>query len=348
MLLQSLIDAKTRLHEENKSLKERLQSGESAPTLVGNSPAMRKIISEIEMMGDTSTNVLIQGESGTGKEVIAKTIHVSSDRAHGPFIALNCAAIPDSLLEAELFGIEKGVATGVEARKGKIEQADGGTLFLDEIGDMPLPLQAKILRALQESEVQRVGGDKVVKVDLRVVSATHRDLPEAIQKGEFREDLFYRLNVLPVHIPALRDRKEDIAPLAEHLSSVICKRLRRQEKQFDAETYEVMKRYDWPGNVRELENEIERMIIMSAKSETITPEHFGKHVSGSSITSSSSSDLPGLVSTLKGNLKEVIEEIETEMIRMALEEAGGNKSQAAKSLGLSREGLRKKLTRYAM
>jgi len=249
--------------DERDRLRREVRADYGLDNIVGHSQPMRRIFEQIRQVAKWNTTVLIRGESGTGKELVANAIHYNSQRANRPFIKLNCAALPDNLLETELFGHEKGAFTGaISQRKGRFEQADGGTLFLDEIGEISATFQAKLLRVLQEGEFERVGGDKTLKVDVRIITATNRDLEYAVQEGEFREDLYYRLNVMPLHIPSLRDRSEDIPDLAGFLVSKIARHQGRDLEITDS-AIRLLMRYTWPGNVRELENLLERAAIMS-------------------------------------------------------------------------------------
>src|SRR5262249_44059480 len=249
-----------RLEEENRSLRTKVQRKFE---LVGQSPAMHQLRQLIDTAGPTNSRVLIGGENGTGKELVARAIHVQSARADHPFVAVNCAAIPETLIESELFGHEKGSFSGATSMKrGQFEQADGGTLFLDEIGDMSLSTQAKVLRALQEQQFTRVGGTKLMKVDVRVLAASNKDLLKEIEKGSFREDLYYRLNVVPIVVPPLRERREDIALLIRHFMKVHAEEQGLRVKEVTPEAMNVFQQYEWPGNIRELRNLIERLMIM--------------------------------------------------------------------------------------
>jgi two-component system nitrogen regulation response regulator NtrX len=249
-----------RLEQENRALRSKVQQKFE---LVGQSPAMQRLRQLIETAGPTNSRVLIGGENGTGKELVARAIHMHSARAEHPFVAVNCAAIPETLIESELFGHEKGSFTGATAMKrGQFEQADGGTLFLDEIGDMSLSTQAKVLRALQEQQFTRVGGTKLMKVDVRVLAASNKDLEKEIKEGRFREDLYYRLNVVPIVVPPLRERREDIPALVRHFMKVHAEEQGLRFKEVSPEAIEVLQQYDWPGNIRELRNLTERLMIM--------------------------------------------------------------------------------------
>jgi transcriptional regulator with PAS, ATPase and Fis domain len=296
--------------------------------LVGDSPAMRRAKELVARAAASRVNVLVTGESGTGKELAAKLLHAGSPRREGPFLALNCAAVPESLLESELFGIERGVATGVEARIGKFELANGGTIFLDEIGDTPLAIQAKLLRVLQEREIERIGGRAKVPVDVRVVSATHRDLPAEIRGGRFREDLFYRLRVVEIRMPALREHREDIPRLAGHFLGRIAARDGRRAPSLSRDAVKALLDYPFPGNVRELENLLEgAAALVSGDTIEAADLQFGIAREGADEPLVTSVDLRN---------------VENAHIRRVLAEVKGNKSRAAKLLGVSRRTLYRK------
>lgn len=324
---------------------------------------MQEVYQIAKKVAPSSSTVLILGESGTGKEVLARYIHHQSGR-RGEFIAINCAAIPEELLEAELFGYEKGAFTGAtRAKPGKFELASNGTLFLDEIGELPLKLQAKLLRALQERVIDRLGGDRAIRVNTRIISATNQNLEELVRAGRFREDLYFRLNVIPIHIPPLRERKEDIPLLAEFLISKICKRENLPPKRLSSEVLEAFLAYSWPGNVRELENLLERMIILS-EGEVLTLEDLPLHLREQGRicrpTEMSSSDileersfftkkfieLPELDENSVISLQELLREVEVYYLLRALEISKGVKSKAARLLGLNRTTFIEKLKKY--
>jgi DNA-binding NtrC family response regulator len=323
--LRTLAADLDRLREENRSLKGSLGVDE---ILVGDAPAMRRAKELVARAAASRVNVLVTGESGTGKELAAKLLHAGSPRRDGPFLALNCAAVPESLLESELFGIERGVATGVEARIGKFELANGGTIFLDEIGDTPLAIQAKLLRVLQEREIERIGGRAKVPVDVRVVSATHQDLPAEIRGGRFREDLFYRLRVVEIRMPALNEHREDIPRLAGHFLARIAAREGRRAPSLSRDAVKALLDYSFPGNVRELENLLEGAAAL---------------VSGDAIEAA---DLQfGIARESGGELHPTsvdLRNVESAHIRRVLAEVKGNKSRAAKLLGVSRRTLYRK------
>jgi DNA-binding NtrC family response regulator len=307
--------------------------------LVGQSPAIRQIYAVVEKVANTPSTVLITGESGTGKELIARALHENSSRHAGPFIKINCAAIPKTLMESELFGYEKGAFTGaVGAKPGRFELAHGGTLFLDEIGEIPVEMQVKLLRVLQESEFERVGGIRTIKVDVRLVTATNRDLLQDISAGSFREDLYYRLNVVPIHIPPLRDRHEDIPLLLEHFLTKFNDRLKKQIGSVAPEAIARMVSYHWPGNIRELENLMERTMLFCERSEIqvsdLPPEIGGLPAAAAASPAGAS---------LKEAVRAETERVERELIQKALDETGGNVTQAARKLKISRKSLQTKM-----
>ncbi|NJD91802.1 MAG: sigma-54-dependent Fis family transcriptional regulator [Geobacter sp.] len=326
--------------------------------IIGNSLPMREVYKTIGKVAPSDMTVLIQGESGTGKELIARAIHYNSKRLVKPFIAMNCAAIPKELLESELFGHEKGAFTGATERKpGKFEQANGGTVFLDEIGDMPLDLQAKILRVLQEREITRTGGSQNIAVDVRIVAATNQELQQLVQQRQFREDLFYRLNVVPINLLPLRERREDVALLVEHFLQKTCAELDIQMKQIEKVTLERLVAYPWPGNVRELENVIKRAVILSPDP-LLTADDFPVLSAGSSSSGSKGDDL-SLEALVDRKLRAsfvnvdkldngdiynmVIEQVERPLIIFLLEKTRWNQVRAANILGINRNTLRKKI-----
>ncbi len=316
------------LRRENERLRELVGSGTK---MIGSSPAFLRVVEQASMAARSDARILIMGESGTGKELLAAHIHRESPFANGPFVKVNCAAIPSELLESELFGHEKGAFTGaISTRKGKFELADGGTIFLDEVGDLHAGSQAKLLRVLQEAEFHRVGGEHPIRVAVRVVSATNRNLTDLVAQEKFREDLYYRLCVVPIRVPSLRERPQDIAPLAEYFLDDFCVRNNFHSKQIDPETYETLEGYSWPGNARELRNIVERMAILTA---------------GNRLTSESVPVEIRLAhdSTPRSNLKEARESAEREHILRALEESSWNVSGAARSLGMERTNLHKRI-----
>ncbi|RMH00265.1 MAG: sigma-54-dependent Fis family transcriptional regulator [Deltaproteobacteria bacterium] len=325
--------------------------------MVGSSPAMQRIREIIRTAAASPSTVLITGESGTGKELVARALHLGSERAAGPFIRLNCAAIPAGLVESELFGHEKGAFTGaVSSRPGRFELADGGTLFLDEISEVPLEIQVKLLRAIQESEFERVGGVKTIRVDLRIIAATNRDLLEVIAQKRFREDLYYRLNVVPIRLPPLRERIEDLPELLDHFVQRCNERLGKNVRGFDDEALARLRAYAWPGNIRELENLVERMVLF-ASSETITAAELPDVFHGGAGTEDrpiadepQEGGLPQVrvpLSSLGMDLKEAVRlgsrMVEEVLIREALRKTDGNVTRSARLLGISRRSLQSKM-----
>jgi len=330
------------LREENRILRETLGEQFKREKIVGSSPAMVRLLETVAQIAPSEATVLITGESGTGKELIAGAIHFNSRRKDGPFIKVNCAALTETLLESELFGHEKGAFTGAYRRKeGQFKMADGGTLFLDEVSEMPLSMQVKLLRVLQEREFTRVGGEETIKVDVRLVAATNKDLAKEIETGRFREDLYYRLNVVTLEVPPLRQRTEDIPLLAQHFLAHFSMKNRRELKGFTPQAMDKMLRYPWPGNVRELMNAVERAVVLS-RSEYIDvtdlpfsiQDHEGEEAS-STDTIIASSGMP-------------LEEVEKRTILKTLEATRGNKSEAARRLGITRKTLHKKLKKYGV
>ena len=335
--------------EKESDRRPDIGSGFSTQNIIGMSYRIQSIIRLIDQIRDCSVDVLIEGESGTGKELVAKALHHSSPRAKHPFVAVNCAALPDNLVEAELFGIEKGVATGVDRRIGKFEEANGGTLFLDEIGDLSLPAQAKILRVLQERSVDRVGGKGSVPIDVRIIAATNQNLEAAIKEHTFREDLYYRLKVIHIQTPSLRDVPEDISVLANHFLSKYCKMMNTELKQFTTRALEELSSYSWPGNARQLENEVKRLVA-SVRGKSITEDHLDGSIRNlsASIQSFQPKEEPAPKSPTSRSLPDAVEQLERRLIEEALRNSGGNKQKAAQVLGLSRQGLIKKLKRLSI
>jgi two-component system nitrogen regulation response regulator NtrX len=318
----------TRLTEENRQLREALGG---APRMIGQSPAYTRVIEQATLAARSDARVLLMGESGTGKELLAAHIHAKSPFASGPFVKVNCAAIPNELIESELFGHEKGAFTGATAlRRGKFEQADGGTLFLDEIGDLAAASQAKLLRVLQEGEFHRVGGEQAIRVQVRVVSATNKDLAALAQKQQFREDLYYRLAVMPIQVPSLRERAGDIPAMAAYFLDEFCRRNNFKAKHFHPEMFVALQAYGWPGNARELRNLVERMAIL-------TP---GEEITASALPVELKLPREG---GGKSTLHEARTAAERETLLKALESCGWNVSQAARFLGLERTNLHKRM-----
>jgi two-component system NtrC family response regulator len=329
------IRERRRLLTENRELRETLQVHHRIDGVIGEGGRMLEVFSLVRRVAPSEATVLIRGESGTGKELIAKAIHYGSPRASGPMIRVNCAALPETLLESELFGHEKGAFTGAfAARKGRFELADGGTLFLDEIGDLPLPLQAKLLRVLQEREFERLGSGKPVRVNVRILAATHRDLEALLKAAEFREDLYYRLNVVTISLPPLRERREDLPLLMDHFLRSFAEKNKKTIRGFTQEAREMLLRYEYPGNVRELENIIERAVVLTRD------DVIGR------------ADLPLSTQGLEGeerkeaSLPATVEAVERRMITEALARAGGIQTRAAELLGISERALRYKLNKY--
>jgi len=320
-----------RLESENRQLRQRLGKHE----MVWTGETMKKIMAQVDRVAATETRVCILGETGTGKELIARTLHEKSPRATGPFVALNCAAVPAELIESELFGHEKGSFTGAAVRHiGKFEQAEGGTLFLDEIGDMPLPMQAKLLRVLEEGEVERIGGAKPVQVDVRVIVATHRDLQASVRDGKFRQDLFHRIYVFPLSLPPLRERKEDIPVLVEHFAAQVCSQNNWKPARFTPDAIQALQQYSWPGNIRELRNMVERLMLLApgeVDSETVQ-----------SVLAPSAEGRGGSANLGSGTLANRVEKFERDVILSELKRSAFHMTNAAKALGLERSHLYKK------
>ncbi len=321
-----------RLESENRQLRQRLGKHE----IVWHGEAMRKVMAQLERVAASESRVCILGETGTGKELVARTIHERSSRAAGPFVTLNCAAVPAELIESELFGHEKGSFTGASGRHiGKFEQADRGTIFLDEIGDMPLSMQAKLLRVLEEGEVERIGGDKPIAVDVRVIVATHRDLEARVREEKFRQDLFHRVYVFPLALPPLRERREDIPALVEHFAAQVCAQNGWKAVPFTADAMSALQSHSWPGNVRELRNMVERLMLLATEGRVdmaTVQLALPKAVSG----------VPASVATGSGPLADRVQSFEREVILAELKRSHNNMSLVAKTLGLERSHLYKK------
>lgn len=336
-------EERERLKSENLQLKSRIHEIEkkySFENIIARSEAMAKVFALVSKVAEHKTTVLITGESGTGKELIAKAIHSRSTRSKGPLVSINCGGIPENLLESELFGYKKGAFTGADRDKpGRFEEADGGTIFLDEIGELPLTLQVKMLRVLQEEEVSPLGGVGVRKVDARVVAATSRNMDEEVQKGNFREDLYYRINVMTLHMPALRERRGDIPLLVGYFIDVYNKKLNKNIEGLSSETMPLLMGYSWPGNVRELENVIERAILLNS-GRWITPEDLPPNIVLAKIPSAN----PKYAETL--SIKKASKMLEKDLIEKVLELTNGNRSQASKILEISRPILIAKIKEY--
>ncbi|MCG5238469.1 sigma-54 interaction domain-containing protein [Azospirillum doebereinerae] len=332
----------SRLARMEQELAASRASKHTVENLIGFSPAMLQVKRLVRKAGQITSTVLLLGETGTGKELVAHAIHAASDRVDRPFVGLNVAAIPDNLLEAEFFGVAPGAYTGAgrQTRPGKFQLADGGTLFLDEIGDMPLPLQAKLLRALQEREVEPLGSNQVIKVDVRIIAATSRALPDMVKSGAFRPDLYYRLNVFPIHLPALRDRKEDLDILASFFSERTAVSLDQPMRDLTPSALDMLRGYDWPGNIRELANILEQLYVRT-EGERILAEDL-TDILPRTVASASVSP------TRTRTLAEAMDELERSLILAALDEAKGNKLEAARNLGLSRTNLYAKLRKHGI
>jgi DNA-binding NtrC family response regulator len=340
-----------RMATENLILKEELAQRRGAPQIVGDDPQLKQVSLALHRAAATDTTVLLEGESGTGKELFARALHALSPRADGPFVAINCAAIPETLLETELFGHEKGAFTGASARKpGKFELAHRGTLFLDEIGDLPLSLQAKILRALEEKEFERVGGTLPLKVDVRVVAATNRNLKAAVAARQYREDLYFRLSVFPILIPPLRERTNDIITLARYFIDRFCRELNKRSLILSPSAEQELLTYPWPGNVRELQNCIERAAILT-EGDTIHPRHLSLSFRAPAAAAPED-ESPWLKIDLSGSMgdasRRVLAEVERRKIEQALKEAAGNRSRAAEILQVSYKMFMTKLKEYGL
>jgi DNA-binding NtrC family response regulator len=378
--LRQIVDKALKQHEHNRRAPRAAISGSDVKVgrygLVGRSPVLEGIFSVIDKVADTPSTVLITGESGTGKELIARALHQNSSRRDGPFIKINCAAIPKTLMESELFGYEKGAFTGAVGQKpGRFELADGGTLFLDEIGEIPVEMQVKLLRVLQESEFERVGGIKTIKVDVRLVTATNRDLLKEVAAGNFREDLFYRLNVVPIHLPPLRDRRGDIPLLVEHFVAKFNERLKKNVVRVEDDAMARLVAHPWPGNIRELENVLERTILFaegpSIRARDLPPELTTTHAGTAAATVHATAAAPDReadapaapiadersgpppaasapVGSLKALVKQETERLERELIQRALDETGGNVTQAARRLKISRKSLQNKMKEFGL
>jgi DNA-binding NtrC family response regulator len=353
LLLVERALAQRRLATENFLLKEELAQRRGAPQIIGEDPRLKQVSLTLHRAASTDTTVLIEGESGTGKELFARALHVLSPRADGPFVAINCAAIPENLLESELFGYEKGAFTGAAARKpGRFELAHRGTLFLDEIGDLPLPLQAKILRALEEKSFERVGGTVPLRVDVRVVAATNRGLKAAVAARQFREDLYFRLSVFPITVPPLRERPDDITLLARYFIERFCRDLNKKPLALALSAEQALREYPWPGNVRELQNCIERAVIL-ADGDTIRSSQLSLSFRPPASASSAVEDVsPWSGIDLSGSLAEatrrVVGEVERRKMEQALKDADGSRLRAAELLQISQKAFLGKLKEYSL
>jgi two-component system response regulator HydG len=333
------------LKKENDYLKERLGEKFDRQNMIGQGSAMVRLLEIVEQVAPTEATILITGDSGTGKEMIANAIHANSNRKQAPFVKINCAALTETLLESELFGHEKGAFTGADRkREGKFLQADGGSIFLDEVSEMSQAMQVKLLRVLQERELTRVGGSEVLKVDVRVIAASNKDLKKEIQTARFREDLFYRLNVVALTVPPLRERKEDIPLLAQHFLQGFAVKNSKNVINFTPKAIEKLMQYPWPGNVRELMNAIERAVVLSRNTYLDEGELTLLMADGGGLNGKDLSGAANQPAGATGNLP--LEEVEKRSILEALHDCSGNKSEAARRLGITRKTLRKKLEKY--
>jgi DNA-binding NtrC family response regulator len=334
-----------RLQQENRRLRHQLKTKYRFENLIGTSPAMQQVFELIEKVADAESTVLILGESGTGKELVARAIHFNSHRAEKPLVPVNCGAIPEGLLESELFGHERGAFTGAaRTRVGRFELANGGTIFLDEVGDMSTALQVKLLRVLQEQNFERVGGSKSVRVDVRIIAATNRNLDEAVARGEFREDLYYRLSVIPLNLPPVRERKEDIPLLLQHFVDQFNRLRDRKLQGFSPPVLRMLMNYHWPGNVRELENLVDRVVVLKGQG-IVEPEDLPDKMrtAWTPTPAITAMDLPG-----DGFCLDIaVRDFERELIARALQKADGVKNKAAQLLGIKRTTLIEKLKRYS-
>jgi two-component system NtrC family response regulator len=329
------------LRDENRRLRAAVQEHRSFENIVGTSPALRSVLADLDRAADSDATVLILGESGTGKELVARALHLRSARRESPFVVVNCGAIPESLIESELFGHRRGAFTGAtEDRTGRFERASGGTLFLDEVGELPPALQPKLLRVLQEGEIDKIGAAAPVKIDLRVIAASHRDLEARVRNGTFREDLWYRLNVVPLRIPPLRERLEDIPVLTEHFLVRHARRHGRAVPRLGPEIFDRFQRHDWPGNVRELENLLERLVVLG-RSEEVTVED---------LPAALREELPRFggarVELPHGGI--VLDDLERGLIEEALRRCSNNRSAAARFLGISRQTLLYRMQKFGL
>ena len=338
LMIERIIEHRN-LKSENQLLKTQLQEKYKISSIVSQSQKMEEVINVAARVAESKATVLITGENGTGKEVLAKAIHYMSSRKEKPFIAVNVPALTETLLESELFGHDKGAFTGADKmKKGRFEIANGGTLFLDEVGDIPQSIQVKLLRVLQEHQFERVGGTEKIEVDVRIIAATNKELEQKIKDGTFREDLYYRLNVVSIKIPPLRERKEDILPMIESFIEKYCKENNKEKLEVSKEVVDTLMKYNYPGNVRELENIIERAVVLT-RSKVITLNDLPMNIKGFKEEKS-------IGSLDEGTLTEQVEALEKQLIFDALQQSGGNQTKAGKLLGLTERNLRYKLKKY--
>ncbi len=337
----------TRLKDENRRLKAELGDRFDRRRIIGRSAAMAGLLETVAQAAPSEATIMITGESGAGKELIAAAVHYNSPRKDGPFVKINCAAITETLLESELFGHEKGAFTGADRRKeGRFVQASGGSLFLDEVSEMALTMQAKLLRVLQERELTRVGGEAVIPVDVRVIAATNKDLADLIAQGGFREDLYYRLNVVSLHVPPLRERREDIPLLADHFLHLFAEKNRKPVKGFTPEAMDRLTRGDWPGNVRELMNAVERAVVLTRAEYLDEKDFTGVGPAPFREPNPAAVPEPGTAARSRGDVS--LEDVEKATILQTMAATGGNKSEAARRLGITRKTLHKKLKAYGV
>lgn len=342
-----------RIERENIKLRREIESRYSFSQIIGCSEAMQEVFAAIRRVADSNATVIVRGESGTGKELVSRAIHYNSARAKGPFVSVNCAAFPETLIEAELFGHERGAFTGaVGMVEGRFERAEGGTIFLDEIGALTLPLQSKLLRVLEEREVTRLGGRRTIRVDVRLITATNENLEDAVSMGRFREDLYYRIHVVPITLPPLRDRREDIPVLVEHFLRRYSAERGGKPKHVDAETMLYLTDYSWKGNVRELENMIQRLVVMTDDeliiSSMLPPQILDQPTDFGAVISKAGSKRLATLSEAGLNLDQELQRYEYEILRAALEQSGGVKIKAAQLLGLNKDKMKYLCRKYQL
>jgi len=345
-LVERALQMKT-LTSENENLRKRVEISYDFETMIGRTNVMRSVFEQIKLVGQTETTVCILGESGTGKELVANAIHQHSLRSSKPFIKVNCAAISENLLESELFGHEKGSFTGaMKQRRGRFELADGGTLLLDEISEMSPALQSKLLRILQEQEFERVGGTETLKVNVRIITASNADLHKRISEGTFREDLYYRISVFPVHLPPLRERRNDIPLLIDHFMRSHTKKMNKNIDGISSEALDIMTNYDWPGNVRQLQNAVERFCVMTPENQIVDTKHLPPELITDKIPQNAENKI---ISGENSSLPEkTMDELEEMAIRQSLKKHGGNRAQTAKALDIGLKTLYRKIEKYGI